>query len=63
MTKWKQPTKNGKPEQYAYIVGRPYIKIAICTVAGVVKYAVYHQKECISVHLDREEAKKIAEGL
>ena len=59
MPTWKQP----KGETYAYMVGRPHIKIAICTVQGVVKYAVYHHKQCISVHLDREEAKKVAEGL
>ena len=48
---------------YAHNPDLPGIKIAICQVQGVTKYVVYQGKQLVSVHTDREEAKRIAEGL
>ena len=48
---------------YAHNPDLPGIKIAICQVQGVTKYVVYQGKQLVSVHTDREEAKRMPEGL
>ena len=48
---------------YAHNPDLPGIKIAICQVQGVTKYAVYQGKRFVSVHTDKRKAKEIAEGL
>lgn len=63
--KWAERTRDAKGNHvsYAYSPDLPGIKIAICQVNGVTKYVVYQGKNLVSVHTDREEAKRIAEGL
>ena len=49
-------------DTYAHNPHLPGVKIAICTVQGVEKYAVYRGRTLVRVATDMDEAKAIAEG-